>query len=68
VSTAPSSVSCVRVPCKFGANEPVSRFVGFAGKVDAMAQSALNMGYLVSPYHYPNGSSGPIPVSMVSTK
>ncbi|XP_059469264.1 protein pangolin, isoforms A/H/I/S isoform X2 [Neocloeon triangulifer] len=34
------------------------------GKVDAMAQSALNMGYLVSPYHYPNGSTGPIPVSM----
>ncbi|CAB3383519.1 Hypothetical predicted protein [Cloeon dipterum] len=34
------------------------------GKVDAMAQSALNMGYLVGPYHYPNGSTGHIPVTM----
>jgi len=42
--------------------------VHFPGKVDAMAQSALNMGYLVAPYHYPNGSTGPIPVSMVSTE
>lgn len=24
------------------------------------------MGYLVSPYPYPNGAGGPIPVSMVS--
>ncbi|KAL0280875.1 UNVERIFIED_CONTAM: hypothetical protein PYX00_002040 [Menopon gallinae] len=28
--------------------------------------SSFNMGYLVSPYPYPNGAGGPIPVSMVS--
>ncbi|KAL6260067.1 hypothetical protein P5V15_007606 [Pogonomyrmex californicus] len=29
--------------------------------------SSFNMGYLVSPYPYPNGAGGPIPVSMVSS-
>ncbi|XP_026688029.1 protein pangolin, isoforms A/H/I/S-like isoform X1 [Diaphorina citri] len=28
--------------------------------------SSFNMGYLVSPYPYPNGTTGPLPVSMVS--
>jgi hypothetical protein len=40
----------------------------FAGKVDPTPHtSSFNMGYLVSPYPYPNGTAGPIPVSMVST-
>lgn len=39
----------------------------FAGKVDPTPHtSSFNMGYLVSPYPYPNGAGGPIPVSMVS--
>ncbi|PNF28602.1 hypothetical protein B7P43_G09373 [Cryptotermes secundus] len=38
------------------------------GKVDPTPHtSSFNMGYLVSPYPYPNGTAGPIPVSMVST-
>ncbi|KAG9432251.1 protein pangolin, isoforms A/H/I/S-like [Apis mellifera carnica] len=37
------------------------------GKVDPTPHtSSFNMGYLVSPYPYPNGAGGPIPVSMVS--
>ncbi|XP_067009226.1 protein pangolin, isoforms A/H/I/S [Anabrus simplex] len=37
------------------------------GKVDPTPHtSSFNMGYLVSPYPYPNGTAGPIPVSMVS--
>ncbi|KAH0552344.1 hypothetical protein KQX54_008885 [Cotesia glomerata] len=28
--------------------------------------SSFNMGYLVSPYPYPNGAGGPIPVSMIT--
>lgn len=41
--------------------------VGFIGKVDPTPHtSSFNMGYLVSPYPYPNGAGGPIPVSMVS--
>ncbi|XP_011496261.1 PREDICTED: protein pangolin, isoforms A/H/I/S-like isoform X2 [Ceratosolen solmsi marchali] len=35
------------------------------GKVDPTPHtSSFNMGYLVSPYPYPNGAGGPIPVSM----
>lgn len=42
-------------------------FVSEAGKVDPTPHtSSFNMGYLVSPYPYPNGAGGPIPVSMVS--
>lgn len=38
------------------------------GKVEPSAHtSSFNMGYLVSPYGYANGT-GPIPVSMVSTQ
>ncbi|XP_072765739.1 protein pangolin, isoforms A/H/I/S isoform X1 [Anoplolepis gracilipes] len=38
------------------------------GKVDPTPHtSSFNMGYLVSPYPYPNGAGGPIPVSMVSS-
>uniref|UniRef100_A0A0C9RC32 dTCF n=1 Tax=Fopius arisanus TaxID=64838 RepID=A0A0C9RC32_9HYME len=37
------------------------------GKVDPTPHtSSFNMGYLVSPYPYPNGAGGPIPVSMAS--
>ncbi|KAK7862274.1 hypothetical protein R5R35_006643 [Gryllus longicercus] len=37
------------------------------GKVDPTPHtSSFNMGYLVSPYPYPNGAAGPIPVSMAS--
>ncbi|XP_018395911.1 PREDICTED: protein pangolin, isoforms A/H/I/S-like [Cyphomyrmex costatus] len=37
------------------------------GKVDPTPHtSSFNMGYLVSPYPYPNGAGGPIPVSMNS--
>lgn len=40
----------------------------FAGKVEPTPHtSSFNMGYLVSPYPYHNGTAGPIPVSMVST-
>ncbi|XP_071440386.1 protein pangolin, isoforms A/H/I/S-like [Hetaerina americana] len=39
------------------------------GKVEAMPHaSSLNMGYLVAPYPYPNGTAGPIPVSMARKK
>ncbi|XP_076672241.1 protein pangolin, isoforms A/H/I/S [Andrena cerasifolii] len=39
------------------------------GKVDPTPHtSSFNMGYLVSPYPYPNGAGGPIPVSMVSSR
>ncbi|XP_060820717.1 protein pangolin, isoforms A/H/I/S-like [Bombus pascuorum] len=39
------------------------------GKVDPTPHtSSFNMGYLVSPYPYPNGAGGPIPVSMVSIR
>lgn len=42
-------------------------FVFETGKVDPTPHtSSFNMGYLVSPYPYPNGAGGPIPVSMVS--
>lgn len=42
-------------------------FVSETGKVDPTPHtSSFNMGYLVSPYPYPNGAGGPIPVSMVS--
>ncbi|XP_049853922.1 protein pangolin, isoforms A/H/I/S isoform X3 [Schistocerca gregaria] len=37
------------------------------GKVEPTPHtSSFNMGYLVSPYPYPNGTAGPIPVSMAS--
>ncbi|XP_076628224.1 protein pangolin, isoforms A/H/I/S-like isoform X7 [Colletes latitarsis] len=37
------------------------------GKVDPTPHtSSFNMGYLVSPYPYPNGAGGPIPVSMAT--
>ncbi|XP_063226446.1 protein pangolin, isoforms A/H/I/S isoform X5 [Bacillus rossius redtenbacheri] len=37
------------------------------GKVDPTPHtSSFNMGYLVAPYPYPNGTAGPIPVSMAS--
>nr|KAF7437855.1 hypothetical protein H0235_000246 [Vespula pensylvanica] len=40
-------------------------FAVSAGKVDPTPHtSSFNMGYLVSPYPYPNGAGGPIPVSM----
>lgn len=43
-------------------------FVCETGKVDPTPHtSSFNMGYLVSPYPYPNGAGGPIPVSMVSS-
>lgn len=43
-------------------------FVSETGKVDPTPHtSSFNMGYLVSPYTYPNGAGGPIPVSMVSS-
>lgn len=43
-------------------------FVSKIGKVDPTPHtSSFNMGYLVSPYPYPNGAGGPIPVSMVSS-
>lgn len=43
-------------------------FVSKTGKVDPTPHtSSFNMGYLVSPYPYPNGAGGPIPVSMVSS-
>ncbi|KAJ3663812.1 hypothetical protein Zmor_008035 [Zophobas morio] len=36
------------------------------GKVEPVPHtSSFNMGYLVSPYSYPNGAAGPIPVSML---
>lgn len=42
-------------------------FICRTGKVDPTPHtSSFNMGYLVSPYPYPNGAGGPIPVSMVS--
>lgn len=41
--------------------------VFFTGKVEPTPHtSSFNMGYLVSPYPYHNGTAGPIPVSMVS--
>lgn len=41
--------------------------VVFTGKVEPSPHtSSFNMGYIVSPYGYANGASGPIPVSMVS--
>lgn len=44
-------------------------FVSETGKVDPTPHtSSFNMGYLVSPYPYPNGAGGPIPVSMVSRR
>lgn len=46
----------------------VFSFVSETGKVDPTPHtSSFNMGYLVSPYPYPNGAGGPIPVSMVSS-
>jgi len=46
----------------------VLSFVFETGKVDPTPHtSSFNMGYLVSPYPYPNGAGGPIPVSMVSS-
>lgn len=46
----------------------VLSFVCETGKVDPTPHtSSFNMGYLVSPYPYPNGAGGPIPVSMVSS-
>lgn len=43
-------------------------FVSETGKVDPTPHtSSFNMGYLVSPYPYPNGAGAPIPVSMVSS-
>lgn len=48
-------------------NHSFSLFVSETGKVDPTPHtSSFNMGYLVSPYPYPNGAGGPIPVSMVS--
>ncbi|EGI60344.1 hypothetical protein G5I_11527 [Acromyrmex echinatior] len=39
----------------------------YTRKVDPTPHtSSFNMGYLVSPYPYPNGAGGPIPVSMDS--
>lgn len=36
------------------------------GKFEPHPAASFNMGYLVTPYPYPNGGAHPLPVSMVS--